>query len=96
MRQLLLAADGFMAMRKNDAESCGNMILLFDTCIGLMCLLVFRVAENHLNGCLVLQHNDTEPQFSVLQRLAEELLFSVIYIAGEDWPQCYHLKNAIC
>lgn len=58
--------------------------------------LVFRVAENHLNGCLVLQHNDTEPQFSVLQRLAEELLFSVIYIAGEDWPQCYHLKNAIC
>lgn len=58
--------------------------------------LVFQVAENHLNGCLVLQHNDTEPQFSVLQRLAEEPLFPVIHIAGEDWPWCCHLKNAIC
>lgn len=42
--------------------------------------LVFQVVEDHLNGCLVLQHNDTEPQFSVLHRLAEESLFSVIQI----------------
>lgn len=48
--------------------------------------LIFQVAEDHLNGCLVLQHNDTEPQFSVLHRLAEEPLFSVIHMAGEDWP----------
>lgn len=40
--------------------------------------LVFQVAEDHLHGCLVFQHNDIEPQFSVLHRLAEELLFSVI------------------
>lgn len=35
-RQLLLAADGFMEVRKNDAESCANMILLFDACTGLV------------------------------------------------------------
>lgn len=48
--------------------------------------LVFQDVEDHLHGCLVLQHNDIEPQFNVLHRLAEEPLFSVIQIAGEDWP----------
>lgn len=44
-RQLLLAADGFMEVRKNDAESCGNMILVFDTCIGLMCPWVWDLSN---------------------------------------------------
>ena len=48
--------------------------------------LVFQVAEDHLNGFLVFQHNDLQPQFNVLHKLAEEPFCSVIQVAGEDWP----------
>lgn len=48
--------------------------------------LVFPVAEDHLNGCLVIQHNDLQPQFNLMHRLAEEPFCFVTQVAGEDWP----------
>jgi len=43
--------------------------------------LVFQVAKDHLKGCLVLQHDDLQPQFNVMHRLAEEPLCSDIQVA---------------
>lgn len=58
--------------------------------------LVFKADEDHLNGCLVLQHNDLQHQFNVMPKLAEEPFCSGIQVAGGDRPRRCHLRNAIC
>lgn len=74
------------AVAQINSVSRADFVCLFGIFEEISVRLVFEAAEEYVNGCPVLQHNDRQPEHSVMRKHAERALQPFIQDAGEDRP----------
>lgn len=74
------------AVAQINSVSRADFVFLFGIFEEISVRLIFEAAEEYVNGCPVLQHNDLHPEHSVMRKHAERALQPFIQDAGEDRP----------